>query len=193
MKRVIVLIILLAFPVMLFAVFEWNSESAVSDFEGGSENATITWDLTDLEIATENSYWFTQDGQQTNTAVLKPGVDNGKFIGLGTIEFNWKIRSLYGQTLSLYLGGPMTSPEGNELNWSLGWKSGTGEETIENILGGNGYGKEHAIEIAEHNPFTGGITTNGSVSIECRTGEILQTLFEDYFGYVYVYISNGGE
>ena len=193
MKRVIVLIILLAFPVMLFAVFEWNSESAVSDFEGGSENATITWDLTDLEIATENSYWFTQDGQQTNTAVLKPGVDNGKFIGLGSIEFNWKITSLYGQTLSLYLGGPMTSAEGNELNWSLGWKSGTGEETIENILGVNGYGKEHAIEIAEHNPFSGGITTNGSVSIECRTGEILQTLFEDYSGYVYVYISNGGE
>ena len=83
MKRVIALIILIILPVALFAVFEWNSESATGAFTGGETSMKVTWDLTDLEIKAEHSYWFTQDEVTTTTAVLSPGVDDGDFVGHG--------------------------------------------------------------------------------------------------------------
>ena len=85
MKRVIALIILIIFPAALFAVFEWSSESATGAFTGGETSMKVTWDLTDLEIKAEHTYWFTQDGETTTTAVLSPGVDDGDFVGLGTV------------------------------------------------------------------------------------------------------------
>ena len=193
MKRVIALIILIILPVALFAVFEWDSESASGDFTGGETSMKVTWDLTDLEIKAEHSYWFTQDGVTTTTAVLIPGVDDGDFVGLGTVVFNWEITSLYGEEVALYLDGPMTSSDGEMLDWTLSWTTGTGDTAYESVLGGDGYGKENAIGIAEHDPLFEGITTSGSVSIECRTGKILQTSFDDYTGHVYVLVTDIGE
>lgn len=193
MKRVIALIILIILPAALFAVFEWSSESATGDFTEGETSMKVTWDLTDLEIKAEHVYWFTQDGETTESAVLTPGIDDGDFVGLGTVVFNWKITSLYGEALALYLDGPMTSSDGEQLDWALSWMTGAGDTAYENVLGGDGYGKENAIGIAEHDPLSDGITTSGSVSIECRTGKILQTSFDDYTGHVYVLVTDIGE
>ena len=208
MRRVISLLSILLFVLPLSSapfVFETTGTEGDIKFEGGEATELVTWDLTNLSIKGEKTFWFKDssgaDLPDGGPIDLEPTLRDGQFVGYGEFSFNWRIISLDSMNVSLYLGGPMTSDTNQSLDWILKWDDpkATGDNVPESVLGtigetitGSGYGKTGRIEVVDHNPEKTGILSESSISIECITDNILKTDFSTFSGYVYVYVDGGG-
>lgn len=206
MRRVISLLSILLFVLPLSSapfVFETMGADGNVKFEGGEATELVTWDLANLSIKGEKTFWFKDSSEADlpdgGTIDIAPTLRDGQFVGYGQFSFNWRIISLDSMKVSLYLGGPMVSDTNQSLDWILKWDDPktTGDNVPESVLGtideaGSGYGDNGRIEVVDHNPEKTGILSESSISIECITDNILKTDFSTFSGYVYVYVDGGG-